>query len=363
MGNRALFFIDCPTPQRSPLLDRLHDRSTKVDLAIVYRFEAWDDRGWGAIAYHHTGVGLPKEWFSRQRAVIRAVRDTSVGMVAVFGYARVEYVLAILISRLRRLPLVMRSDSNAADEDERPRWRKVLKGWFLRSLLGRSVECWVIGKSNERYWREFGFGNIVHIPYSVPVAPLGSRADGEAFRTAWRLQDAFVIAYIGRLIDSKGILDLLEAFQTIQASDIRLVVVGQGPLASEVERRARNDTRIVFLGPLEYSRLGPVYRGVDLVVVPSRKEPWGLVVNEAVANGTRVLASSRVASADDILDDERGSRFEAGNVADLKDAIANELAAGPRTCEPTGGVDVVPLMLARVEKLCAAVPGTPIARQ
>ena len=86
------------------------------------------------------------------------------------------------------------------------------------------------------------------------------------------------VLYVGRLSEEKGVRELAEA-----ARDLPLVVVGDGPL------RSLFPDAVGFVPP---SRLGPYYERAAIVVVPSRREGYGMVAREAMAHGRPVVATS-----------------------------------------------------------------------
>ncbi len=76
--------------------------------------------------------------------------------------------------------------------------------------------------------------------------------------------------------------------------NVRLIIAGDGVLRQPLEKRAVDNgciDRVLFTGPLGDKVLGAMYRAVDLVVMPSRYEPFGMVALEAAACGARVLTS------------------------------------------------------------------------
>ncbi len=103
----------------------------------------------------------------------------------------------------------------------------------------------------------------------------------------------FTILFVGRLIETKGIILLLEAFLEIDSS-IQLVVIGDGPLRDYVINASNKSTNIKYLGRVENDRLVPFYSGADLILVPSIvDEGFGFVIMEAIACGTPVIASKK----------------------------------------------------------------------
>ena len=101
----------------------------------------------------------------------------------------------------------------------------------------------------------------------------------------------------------------------------RLAVAGRGPLEGLVEAAG---TGVRSLGYVAESELPALYAAADILVVPSIRtatftEPWGLVVNEAMLQGTMVIASDAVgAAAGGLLRDGRtGLAFPAGDASGL----------------------------------------------
>lgn len=101
--------------------------------------------------------------------------------------------------------------------------------------------------------------------------------------------DDFLAVFVGRLERVKGIDLLIDAFKGLDNPKLKLAVVGVG--LDEVETRARgaNDPRIKFMG---YSNMPMAWYGAaDLVVMPSRREPFALVALEAMAAGAPIIAT------------------------------------------------------------------------
>lgn len=133
-------------------------------------------------------------------------------------------------------------------------------------------------------------------PQSVEAELFGRPVAAEEV-TAWRaeagLPDGPVVLYVGRLVPEKGVEDLLGAWRTIEGAT--LVAIGDGPLADAVA----GTPNARLLGPLPRERLPLTYAAADALVLPSIptprfREPWGLVCNEALHQGTPVVATTAV---------------------------------------------------------------------
>lgn len=136
--------------------------------------------------------------------------------------------------------------------------------------------------------------------------------------------DAPRFLYVGRLIERKRPLQLLAAFATVlqQMPSAALTIVGNGPLEAPVaEAAAMLGDRVQLLGRREGRALSEVYLSSDVLVVPSVREVWGLVVNEALAHGVDVVATDQVGAAFDLLDGENGRIVPADDTAALAHAM------------------------------------------
>ena len=103
----------------------------------------------------------------------------------------------------------------------------------------------------------------------------------------------FTVLFVGRLIEEKGILVLVESVKKWN-KNISLIIAGDGPLARDVIRKTQNDTRIEYIGRVEQDKLPLVYASTDLTIVPSiHEEGFGRVIMESLACGTPVIAANR----------------------------------------------------------------------
>jgi glycosyltransferase involved in cell wall biosynthesis len=132
--------------------------------------------------------------------------------------------------------------------------------------------------------------------------------------------------FAGRLSSEKGLRNLLEAWKSVKG--LPLKIAGEGPLREELQSLANmQNLPVEFLGCVSYSEVLDLTRDAVFLVVPSEwYEGFPMVVVQALACGTPVIAS-RLGSLDEIVEEGKtGLKFEAGNPQDLAIRV-NELAS------------------------------------
>jgi glycosyltransferase involved in cell wall biosynthesis len=142
---------------------------------------------------------------------------------------------------------------------------------------------------------------------------VGGVDDAKIF-TAWQAVDGALfgldsdvtrsrrLLFVGQFEERKGIADLLAAFALVDDASARLALIGNGSLEAEIRRQAARDPRIEVVGHVPQEGLPAQYAQGRALVLPSVttdtfREPWGLVVNEAMHAGLPVIATDAVGAA------------------------------------------------------------------
>jgi glycosyltransferase involved in cell wall biosynthesis len=186
------------------------------------------------------------------------------------------------------------------------------------------------------------------MPYAVDNDWFRSRAEAAAVgRDSLRAELGLapgqpVILYAAKFIARKKPDDLIEAYAAIARDPAlrapALVFVGDGEMRPALEARAKalGLGGVRFAGFRNQSALPAFYDLCDVFVLPSRLEPWGLVINEVMNAGRAVIASDEVGAAIDLVQDgENGFVFPAGDVAALADRLRRTLQ-DPALCRRMG---------------------------
>jgi glycosyltransferase involved in cell wall biosynthesis len=277
-------------------------------------------------------------WGLVNPTIIRFLRRGQVDAVLIHGWASFTNWLAMLTAFARGIPVLLRGETHLLGE--LPRWKTVLKRALLTRVFRRITAFLAIGQCNRDFYYAYGVPKeqIFHVPYAVDNCSLFARAIDpslracELKRTLGISADLPVILFVGKLLPKKGPADLLEAFGRVtKRTQAALLYVGDGPLRAELEAAVRRlvHPNVAFVGFRNQSELPRFYAMADIFVVPSRFEPWGLVLNEAMCFGLPIVASDRVgASRDLIRDGENGFIFPAGDVAILEGHLERLLTDG-----------------------------------
>jgi glycosyltransferase involved in cell wall biosynthesis len=140
--------------------------------------------------------------------------------------------------------------------------------------------------------------------------------------------DGPVVGFVGRLIPRKGALDLVKAAPAIRAvrPDVRVVIVGDDPYEDEESDYAaavRASEDVDHVGRV--AEAAGILGHLDVLVLPSRQEPFGTVVAEAMAAGTPVVATRVDGLPELVLDGVTGALVEPGDTAALAVAVLDVL--------------------------------------
>lgn len=252
------------------------------------------------------------------------------------GYNYVASWLALRWARNHEVPLLLWVESTAKDQRRNYRWVESLKSLFMRKCHGFVVP----GKSSFQYVRNYGMKEeaIFTAPNAVDVEFFASGAESArcaaaSQRSKLNLPPHFFL-FTGRLTRGKGVFDLLDAYKSLP-QDLRskwgLVFVGNGPAFAELREHAGNSAggAVQFAGFAQREQLTIYYGLADVFVMPTHSDPWGLVVNEAMASRLPVIVSTAAGCAEDLVEDGcNGYRVAPGDVsmlaARMKQLASNE---------------------------------------
>jgi 1,2-diacylglycerol 3-alpha-glucosyltransferase len=249
-------------------------------------------------------------------------------VVLIPGYYTLPAIAAAIWARRNRRVSVLMTESTAHDH-ARSAWKEHLKSSMINRLFDWAVTG---GTAHVRYLLELGFAED-RIASFYDVVGNDMLHDGvSAMRSSSSAAEhglpSDYFLYVGRLAPEKNLGTLVGAWASYRRSGgtRSLVLVGDGPEATEIHRLAVQSglaEGIVFAGHKSSRELWPYFAFASCFVLPSTREPWGLVVNEAMAASLPVIVSTACGCADNLVDAGRnGYMF---NPADPRELTARLL--------------------------------------
>jgi len=367
---RLAYLVSHPIQYQAPLLRRIA-QEPDIDLTVFFGSD-FSVRG-----YRDEGFGVGVEWDiplldGYRHEFLPVLRDNAnpgtfspinygifsrlkggkeaaaFDVLWVHGYSSVNAVQGIVAAKTLGIPVLIRAEPWLGDRDRSGPILAVKQAFFklLRMLADGALP---IGTLNAAYWRHYMGEDfpLYAMPYAVDNHYFQSRSE-EAREGRTKLRNELrldpsrpVILFASKLQGRKRCGDLIEAYRNLlSSSDLLpyLVIVGDGEERVALEKEAVDNKLegVRFCGFRNQSELPRFFDLATVFVLPSRHEPWGLIVNEVMNAGRAVIVSDEVGCQPDLVEDGiEGCVFPAGDVSALTDALRRVLAT-PETADMMG---------------------------
>ncbi len=297
------------------------------------------------------------EW-TKGRQLIDYIHKNNVCAVICNGHRYLSYLRLIGHCHRAGIPLFVNNDSNIRSE----RHLNPVQGWLKRRVyawwLRRTAGVMPMGHLGEQFFLKYGADRrrFYRVPYTPDYDSFAQiDVDGlQRFRGRYGLDARRrIILFSGRLVPVKRVDLLIDAFARLAAQrpEWDLLIVGDGPLTAELRRSAEVlGPRVKWTGFLEQNELQLAYHAADVLALPSDREPWAVVVQEAMAAGLPVVASDVVGAAEELVTDGHGGRiFAKGNVEALWLALLEVTASEQIGSYKEGAREALAMWCAKID--------------
>lgn len=254
-------------------------------------------------------------------------------LLVLHGWRTAMMWQAALWARRRGIPYLVRGENPMFKGDRPPeglarRGHRALLRWLLRGAAG----VLPLGTANARYFASLGVPEerMSRVPYfvdagAVRAAAAGGRARRAELRARWGIPSgAFVVIGVAKLQHRKRARDLVEALPGLPR-DVHVLWVGSGETEAADRARAAElgvADRFHITGFQPAGETWALFGTADVFAIPSEREKWGLVINEAAAAGLPILATDQCGAAEDLIAPGRtGEILPTGDVAAWVQAI------------------------------------------
>ena len=365
---RLAYLVTHPIQYQAPLLRRIAQQPD-IDLTVFFGSD-FSVRG-----YKDSGFGVDVKWdipllegykseflpalrsnpdpgpFNPiSRGILSRLRAGNFDALWVHGYSSINALHGILAAKSLGIPVLVRAESWLRDRTRTGPLLFAKNAYFkfLRRLVDAALP---IGTLNAEYWRHY-LGDdfpLFLMPYAVDNQYFQQQAAAAAPNRASLQQELSldpsrpVILFASKLQSRKHCDHLLEAYLQLSPAPGSephpyLLIVGDGEERATLEARVHQSglNSIRFLGFRNQSELPRFFDLASVFVLPSRHEPWGLIVNEVMNAARPVILSTDVGCQPDLITDGvEGCVYPVGDVSALAAALRRVLAT-PETTTAMG---------------------------
>ena len=250
-------------------------------------------------------VSITGNFFKKCYKLASLLKASRYEELIVGGYDRIYCWLSVICSPRKKNAVIIESTL-------RDTKKCGLRAFMKRLFFKRVSKAYVCGKSHADLVRFFGFnGTIVDIGSvgyirRVPQPTYQKREKVEQF------------LYVGRLAPVKNLQWTIQRFAS--HPNLQLTIIGTGELEDRLKQNA--PANVHFMGAVPNTELPRYYQEADVFVLPSYYEPYGLVVEEALNNGTPVLVSNMIGCQDNLVAaNNAGLVFDVDDIDDFENKL------------------------------------------
>jgi glycosyltransferase involved in cell wall biosynthesis len=344
MTMRLALVTEIIAPYRIPVFNELANHP-EIDLNVIFLAETDPSlRQWQVykdeIRFDYEVLPSWRRRIGQYKVLLntgvgRCLRAFSPDAVVCGGYNYLAAWNIALWTQHNNVPLLLWCESTARDTRRNYRSVELLKAKFLGQCDGFIVP----GKSSAEYLRQLGIRehSVFTAPNAVDNAFFTAAADQSRLDPGLRrklgLPERYFL-YSGRLVTEKGIFDLLSAYAKLKdqlREEVGLVFAGDGPQKSQLMESAGSlpSGMVKFPGFQQREGLAQLYALADVLILPTHTDPWGLVVNEAMACGLPIIATQVAGCAADLVREGVNGFVVPAHDQDELAAAMTTLAADP----------------------------------
>jgi glycosyltransferase involved in cell wall biosynthesis len=258
----------------------------------------------------------------RRKALFAAFRQFKPTVLNITGYFDWAQVLLMFYARMKGVKVVISSESSSMDHN-----RSAIKESIKKFIVSRANAFFCFGKSSAEYLESLGVKpsdiavrkaavideEYIKSQYELACAKMGSKNGIKRF------------IYVGRLAPEKNLELMIRAFSKVQGENWELLLVGDGAARNHLEELAEElgvTAKTQFAGGLPWYQVPQWLAKSDVLILPSKSEPWGLVVNEAMVCGMPVIVSQTCGCVEDLVKNGvNGFTFDPEKQSELETAM------------------------------------------
>lgn len=269
---------------------------------LVYRWPLADNAPFGEDQFKFIDHDIIKKK-QDYRQILDKLLEFQPDAVLMSGWVDKDYLKVCRKLKERGIPIIAGSDTQFSNS-----FRQKIGSWISPWYLHSAIDIlWVTGERQRQLAHKLGFTDRYCWDgfYSCDWEKFASEMNSGS------LNRSFI--FVGRYIEKKGIRNLIEAYQQYRKkvdNPWKLLSVGKGDLGKELNKQEG----IENVGFVQPDELPSLFAKSGVFVLPSLKEPWGVVLHEAASAGLPIITTSTCGATTAFLRDRyNGFIIEAGN--------------------------------------------------
>lgn len=181
------------------------------------------------------------------------------------------------------------------------KFEKILKNNF------KAVAC-VSDLTQKCVSRYFDFSQVVN--HSIKVDEYKKKVD-------YKIHGKIKFIYLGQLIERKNIKFIINWLEDNKSDKFELYFAGNGELADCIIKLSKKDKRVIYLGRISKEEIKKTLKNYNFLVLPSKAEPFGIVLIEALAAGVPCIVSNAPGPSEIIKNNFNGYIFDKNNIKEF----------------------------------------------
>lgn len=283
---KVLFLSNIPTPNQ---LDFVKEVNKYLDLKYVLLYTTEKGRDWDLELNDYTTVLNYKHRVKEYIHFYKIFKEYNPDIVLVGGYSLYLSSYLYILSKIFKKKFVYTLEK----PNKSSRYKNFLKDLYfkIKFTFVKPDLVLAIGKKTSSFYSNY-FSKVENFPYSMNL---------EKYYVNEKRNNNINFLFCGQLINRKNILNVIEAFSSINDSNINLNILGSGELINEVKQFAKKDLRINLLGFVEPKDIYNIYTNNDIFILPSLDDGWALVINEAMASSMPIIGTKEVGAIEEFI--------------------------------------------------------------
>ncbi len=331
---KVYYLTNGPTPYKVKFWEEL-GKLCELIVILEVTYQADRDSSWcNRECLNYKEIILPYWYHRKSDAFCPSVRkylENRNGIYIINGYNTPTGIYAILYCKFYHIPYIISADGGLLKTES---WMITkVKKFLLRNATGYLSS----GKITDEYLKHYGadINRIGHYPFTsvsqaqVLKQPIEIKKKKQ-LREKLSIHENPMVISVGQFIHRKGYDILLKACDKLPR-DMGVYIVGGEPTQEYTDlKKSLHLDNVHFLPFMQHDELYPYLQAADIFVLPTREDIWGLVINEAMANGLPVITTDKCVAGKEMIpgDIDAGIIVHSEDINGLSKAIEYMMSNG-----------------------------------